>query len=974
VERRSLLERLAHAVEVYIGRVALFAFERPTLVLGLTLVACALGGFSAQRLTLNTDLTALLPHTFASVRDAQHLSERFGGVGYVAVLARSNDPAALERFADEIAPKLSRLESARFVDYRRPDGFFKDHALYFMDQGDLETLRDRLETRRDWEVARATGVLIEENEPPPPVEVDDLKHKYEDRVEFGNVNENANEPGKAKRSPLAEKRYYTSEDGKELVLLVKPNRLASDLAFARKVVGDVEHVLAAENLSSFAPDLRVELTGRYKKRVDLQKVLNRDLRITSVVSFVLVLGYIIFHFRRLSALILVFVPLIVALLFTYAIAALVIGELNVLTAFIGAILLGIGVDNGLHLLARYDEERCGGKPPREAVIRAFGESGRASAAAALTNVGAFACLMIADFGAFREFGFLAASGLLLTLAACIVLMPAFLGILTRRHAIDPPPARRADWARGFIRWAPAVFWALTLGLVAIGTQIPRSVFNYDFGALDDADIGSYKLDKDVNRILGRSQTPLVVLAEDDAEGRTVANALRDRKKEAGEGSTIDRVITLADLVPQAQPAKQPLIEEIGEIARRLREDKLTPEQKRQRDDVLRMSEAHPFTRADLPDEVRRQFTTADGKELADFVLIFPAVSMSDGRVAQRVAKEVSNIPTSRGTVSAAGEPMVLADILSSMQRDLPIVLMMALAQQIVLLVALMGSVARAATTLLPVIVSIPALIGLLPVFGLELNYLNVILLPTLLGMGEDGGAHFVSRISEGEALDEALANVAPANFGAGLTTLFGFGTLLIAHHPGLQSLGRVAVLGFAVNAIACTILLPVTVEMVRRFKLVFRGRGAGATLAATVGLAGLSPRGGGTVGALLAVPAVIAIHRMSTLHRLAVAVGVSTIAFGVTAAYLRVRPGDDPQEIVVDEFAGAFVAMALIPWSPWAAFAAFWLFRAFDILKPWPVSFVERRAAGAAGVVGDDIVAGLLAAAFVGGLAALGFR
>ncbi len=958
-------ERLGKAAERVLGRVALFAFRWPLVVLAGTAILVGLLAVPARRLALNTDLTGLLPSSFASVKEARRLADEFGGVGYVAILARGSDQKGLERFADDVAPKLAKLPSVRYVDHRRPDEFFRDHALYFMDAPDLETLRDRLERRRDWEVSRATGVLIEEDEAPPPIEVDDLRKKYEDRVEA---------PRRASRGERTASPYYVSEDGRSLVVLVKPVKLASDLGFARRVVADVEGVLAAERGGDYGPDFRIELTGRYKKRVDLQDVLGRDLRIASLLSFALVLGYIIFHFRRPVALVLVFVPLLAGLVLTYGVAALVIGELNVLTAFIGAILLGIGVDNGIHLLARFDEERFRGESPHDAVFAAFGQSGRASAAAALTNVGAFACLMFADFGAFREFGFLAACGLMFTLISYIVLTPALLALLARRRARPPAEPRRADWARPLVRWAPAIFWGLAVTLVYIGAAIPRAKFNYDFAALDDANIPSFTLDREINRILGRSQTPLVVLAQDESEARTVARTLRARKKDNGESSTIDRVITLADLVPSGQRDKQPILEEIGDIARRLREDKLDPKQRTQRDDLLRMSRTPPFSRAQLPIEVRRQFTTANGKELADFVLVYPSVSMSDGRLAKRVAAEASHIPVaivagrSTGEIAAAGEPMVLADILTSMERDLPIVLTMALAQQLVLLVLLMGSVARAAMTLFPVVVSIPALIGLLPLFGLELNYLNVILLPTLLGMGEDGGAHIVARTSHGDSVADAVANVAPASFGAGLTTVFGFGALLFAHHPGLRSLGSVAVLGFLVNIVACTVLLPAALEMVRRVRDVVRERGAGATLAATVGLAGLTPRGGGTVGALLAVPAVFAIHSLSTFHRAVAAAAVSAIALLVTTAYLHYRPGKDPQEIVVDEFAGAFVAMALVPWSPWAALLAFALFRAFDIFKPWPVSFVEARGVGAVGVVGDDVVAGLLAAALVAGV------
>ena len=69
----------------------------------------------------------------------------------------------------------------------------------------------------------------------------------------------------------------------------------------------------------------------------------------------------------------------------------------------------------------------------------------------------------------------------------------------------------------------------------------------------------------------------------------------------------------------------------------------------------------------------------------------------------------------------------------------------------------------------------------------------------------------------------------------------------------------------------------------------------------------------------------------------------------------------DPSEVVHDEIVGCLIAMFIVPYGVGWAIAAFVLFRLFDIFKPWPVNWVERRAKGAWGVIGDDVVAGLLA-------------
>lgn len=74
--------------------------------------------------------------------------------------------------------------------------------------------------------------------------------------------------------------------------------------------------------------------------------------------------------------------------------------------------------------------------------------------------------------------------------------------------------------------------------------------------------------------------------------------------------------------------------------------------------------------------------------------------------------------------------------------------------------------------------------------------------------------------------------------------------------------------------------------------------------------------------------------------------------------------GDDPA-IVLDEVAGIWLALACVPSNVAAMAGGFLLFRLFDIVKPWPVSWADRRVSGGLGVMLDDVVAGLLAAVTV---------
>jgi phosphatidylglycerophosphatase A len=126
---------------------------------------------------------------------------------------------------------------------------------------------------------------------------------------------------------------------------------------------------------------------------------------------------------------------------------------------------------------------------------------------------------------------------------------------------------------------------------------------------------------------------------------------------------------------------------------------------------------------------------------------------------------------------------------------------------------------------------------------------------------------------------------------------------------------------------------------------------------ATVGGIGFFPFASGTVGT---VPAVLLVWLLPMPMAIYLAVTVAVTVAGIIASseVERVMGTKDPGCIVVDEFAGYLVAMAFLPSTTGYVIAAFFLFRAFDVIKPPPISSLQRLRGGF-GVVVDDLAAGL---------------
>ena len=136
--------------------------------------------------------------------------------------------------------------------------------------------------------------------------------------------------------------------------------------------------------------------------------------------------------------------------------------------------------------------------------------------------------------------------------------------------------------------------------------------------------------------------------------------------------------------------------------------------------------------------------------------------------------------------------------------------------------------------------------------------------------------------------------------------------------------------------------------------------------------AGLLPRAPGTWGSLAALPFAWAIESAAGREGLALAAAL-VFAVGCVVAHRHARRigQRDPGSIVIDEVAGQWLTLTAAPASVWSYAAGFALFRAADILKPWPARLAERRLSGGLAVMTDDIVAALYAGAALWGLAAL---
>ena len=128
---------------------------------------------------------------------------------------------------------------------------------------------------------------------------------------------------------------------------------------------------------------------------------------------------------------------------------------------------------------------------------------------------------------------------------------------------------------------------------------------------------------------------------------------------------------------------------------------------------------------------------------------------------------------------------------------------------------------------------------------------------------------------------------------------------------------------------------------------------------------GLSPKAPGTMGTLAAIPLWWLLAQLPLTSYLIVVLLAAVVGITICGRAAEQMGVHDHGGIVWDEFVGFWIAMAALPITWQSVVLGFELFRLFDILKPWPISWLDKKVSGGFGIMIDDVIAGFAAAAVI---------
>ena len=670
--------------------------------------------------------------------------------------------------------------------------------------------------------------------------------------------------------------YFLSEDQRLLFILAEPETQKGSFTGDQRAIEGIRGVIAS--LKREFPEVSVGVTGKPALQNDEMVAAFRDSERATLLAFALTLGLLLAAFVRFGKPVLMLLALVMSLCWSIGIATLVIGHLSLFSVMFISIVIGIGIDYGIYFLFRYEEELFLGRNLNEAIEITAARSGPGMLLGAVTAAGTFYVLWLTDFRGVRELGFIAGTALLLAWLAMMTVFPAILVLLDRRHAGRPagviPRAialermhvpfveRLVSYPKTVLVMAAALTvvsaWGLRyiqfdynlLNLQAFGTEsvvwekrILATAGRSGFTALASADTleelrQKYKAFRALPSV-SEVDSALLLIPEDQPEklkiigdfaplvapvriGRATAV---DPPRLAGSLETLKRRFDIAaNEAPEGDVrGKLKLVaEDLGRLIVKIRQTDpqvsqpaLTHLQNQIYRDFVRSFQRlqdnlspKPIGLADVPPELRAKFISDGGRFLLQ---IHPGVDIWDREGAERFVSDLRSIDP-----DVTGTPVITYEALHLMERAYRQGTIYA-----ILLVTLVTALTlrRARETvlaLLPLGLGLMWAFGLMYFFGLKFNMGNVFGLPLILGAAAEYGLNIVLRFMEGRDHGGPLIarSTMMAVLVSGLTTIVGFGSLMIADHRGIFGLGLLLTLGTATSLIAALIVLPVLLRMV----------------------------------------------------------------------------------------------------------------------------------------------------------------
>jgi len=776
----------------------------------------------AYHLPLFADFSYLLPQDAPAVRDLRRIEARVKAndtaLAVITALTSDERAAAVHELAEAIRTLPAVLVERVIDDDTEARAFFKAHRHLFVPLADLEAASAALD-RRIQAAKLAANPLF--------VQFDDASEPDHDKQALADL--------RAKRREAEGRLDHpsnVSSDGRTAMIQIRTGFRATDAGLGQRLRAALD-ALRAKVIAAH-PGVQIGFTGGVITAVAEHDAIFKGMVLSSIITTLLVALVLALYFWSATLLVLLIGTLAIATAGSFGAAALTVGHLNAATAFLGAIIAGNGVNYGILLIARYLEERRA-HTVEDALAIAIHGTLRPTAVASLGASIAYGSLAATSFKGFADFAVIGAVGMALCWLATYVLLPALMlrwGRASRTAVRDPMIGSMLVRVLGFRR--PRVVCGVALAGAVFATLIvARYVsddpFEYDITRLrsegtDAVTARSWMALSD--RTFGRGYSGRTYIAADRLDQiPLIVGALQARDVNVPAAhQTFGSVTSVLDFVPDDQPKKLAVLSTIRGL---LDDDALAALTDAERAELAELrppDDLGVITAQTLPPMVRDQLEEKDGR-IGYIISIRPSPRLDewDGHDLIRFATAVRTIQLGDGeTVTTSGGSVVFADIVTSISGDGPRVTAVAAFGLLVMVVLLVGRNRRAVAVLTATAAGALLMVAVCAALDLKVNFLDFVALPITLGIGVDYAINVAHRHDHEPDPITTLRTSGSAVFVCSLTTIIGYGSLLISENLAIRGFGLASLIGEIACVATALVLVPALLALRRKPAVVER--------------------------------------------------------------------------------------------------------------------------------------------------------
>ncbi len=619
----------------------------------------------------------------------------------------------------------------------------------------------------------------------------------------------------------------------------------------------IEHVRATINSLNLTNDtVKIRLTGGTALSYEELKSVSEANIQAIVVSFLLVTIILLIGLGSGWLVIASIITLFFGLISTTAFAAATVGELNLISVAFAVLYIGLGIDFTIHLTLRYREQVLltdKSNALQQALLLIF----RSLILCSITTAIGFYSFIPTDYEGVAELGWIAGSGMFISIIFTLTLLPALLSLRPYKALTKNSNKSGQTWIILLTslpyKYSKQILLFTLVILIGFVTQLNKVSFDINTLNLQDPENESVQTYRDLLKDSDSSPWSSILLKQDRNQ---VVTAI----KELEQLELVDKTIWFEDLLPIEQEEKLFIIDEMnlfmGPLSAGTKNNDITDAEKIKAIQELQV-QLNSFSDSELDNELsklnehlasllnneinneklnsleKQLLFNLDGRisalrealnaqevnleniptEVHDRwisqehykIEIFPKENLNDNAAMKRFVDELQAYDS-----TVIGSPIISIEAGNAVITAFKTAFTYALIAIALLLLILVKEKMDAVIILISVIVGSIFTFGFTLLFNIPLNFANVIGLPLLLGIGVDSGIHIADRFRQEQGTNRNIFMTSSSRgvFVSSLTTICSVGNLAFSSHTGTASMGLLLTLGLASMMISTMMILP----------------------------------------------------------------------------------------------------------------------------------------------------------------------